>query len=137
MFCKNCGAPFASDEAVMCVNCGCQKGTGYNFCQNCGKPTPQNSVVCLNCGVALGGHAVAAPDAKSKLCAGLLGIFLGCFGVHNFYLGYTGKAVAQLLITLISCFILSPVSAVWGLVEGIMLLTGSIHTDGKGNELKE
>ena len=38
---------------------------------------------------------------------------------------------------MISCFILSPVSAVWGLVEGIMLLTGSIHTDGKGNELKE
>ena len=33
---------------------------------------------------------------KSKVAAGLLAIFLGAFGVHNFYLGYTGKAVAQL-----------------------------------------
>ena len=38
---------------------------------------------------------------KSKIAAGLLGIFLGSFGVHNFYLGYTGKAVAQLLLLLI------------------------------------
>lgn len=28
------------------------------------------------------------PNAKSKMAAGLLGIFLGSFGVHNFYLGY-------------------------------------------------
>ena len=42
---------------------------------------------------------------KSKLAAGLLGIFLGCFGVHNFYLGNTGKAVAQLLLTVIGWII--------------------------------
>lgn len=40
---------------------------------------------------------------KSKMAAGLLGIFLGSFGVHNFYLGYTGKAVAQLLHTVLTC----------------------------------
>ena len=44
------------------------------------------------------------PNAKSKIAAGILGIILGCFGVHNFYLGFTGKAIAQLLITLLSCF---------------------------------
>ena len=38
---------------------------------------------------------------QSKLAAGLLGIFLGGLGVHNFYLGNTGKAVAQLLLTLV------------------------------------
>ena len=32
---------------------------------------------------------------KQKLVAGLLAIFLGCYGVHNFYLGYTKKAVMQ------------------------------------------
>ena len=42
------------------------------------------------------------PNAKSKMAAGLLGIFLGSLGIHNFYLGYTGKAVAQLLITILS-----------------------------------
>lgn len=74
-------------------------------------------------------------NAKSKLAAGLLGIFLGSLGVHNFYLGYTGKAVAQLLISLLSCGMLSFASAVWGLIEGIMILTGSINTDGDGNPL--
>lgn len=65
---------------------------------------------------------------KSKLAAGLFGILLGSFGVHNFYLGFTGKAVAQLLITLLSFGLLSWVSAIWGLVEGILVLaseTGS------------
>ena len=124
MYCKNCGQQYVTDEAVMCVKCGAQKGTGNNFCPNCGQPTPPNSQVCLNCGVALG--AYGPKGEKSKIAAGLLGIFLGAFGIHNFYLGYTGKAIAQLLITLVSCFILSPVSAIWGLIEGIMILCGKI-----------
>ena len=77
------------------------------------------------------------PNAKSKIAAGLLGIFLGAFGVHNFYLGYTGKAIAQLLITLLSCGVLSFASGVWGLIEGILILTGSITVDGNGNELRD
>src|SRR5258707_374960 len=32
---------------------------------------------------------------KSKLVAGLLGIFLGGLGVHRFYLGYIGIGIAQ------------------------------------------
>lgn len=72
---------------------------------------------------------------KSKIAAGLLGIFLGAFGVHNFYLGYTGKALAQLLISLLSCGFLAFASSIWGLIEGIMILTGSIDTDAQGNKL--
>ena len=75
-------------------------------------------------------------NRKSKIAAGVLGILLGAFGVHNFYLGYTGKAVAQLLITLLSCGALSVVSAVWGLIEGIMILTGSVAVDGQGIPLE-
>ncbi len=74
---------------------------------------------------------------KSKMAAGLLGIFLGAFGVHNFYLGYTGKAVAQLLITVLTCFIGAIVSEIWGLIEGIMILSGSITVDGHGVPLAE
>ena len=76
-------------------------------------------------------------DAKSKLVAGLLGIFLGSFGVHNFYLGYTGKAVAQLLITLLTCGFGAFISSVWGLIEGILILAGNISVDGNGNPLKD
>ena len=28
MFCRNCGEQYVTDEAVMCVKCGAQKGTG-------------------------------------------------------------------------------------------------------------
>ena len=71
------------------------------------------------------------------MTAGLLGIFLGSLGIHNFYLGYTGKALAQLLISLLSCGMLAWASAIWGLIEGVMLLTWSINVDGKGNPLKD
>ena len=71
------------------------------------------------------------------MAAGLLGIFLGSLGVHNFYLGYTGKAVAQLLITLLTCGFGSVISGIWGLIEGIMILTGSIKVDGKNVPLAE
>lgn len=107
------------------------------FCTNCGKELNEGSDVCLNCGKITNNETITKtnPNAKSKVAAGILGIVLGSFGVHNFYLGYTGKAVAQLLITLLSCFILSPISAIWGLIEGIMILTGSIDKDSKGIKL--
>ena len=76
-------------------------------------------------------------NAKSKLAAGLFGIFLGGLGVHNFYLGYTGKAVAQLLLSLLSCGLLSWVSSIWGLIEGILIISGSIDKDGQGNPLRD
>lgn len=137
MYCKNCGAEYQTNEAVMCVKCGVQKGMGVNFCQNCGQQTQPGAEVCLSCGVSLKAQAAPAENAKSKMAAGLLGIFLGAFGVHNFYLGYTGKAIAQLLITVLSCFTLYVVSEIWGLIEGIMILCGKITTDGKGNLLKD
>lgn len=69
---------------------------------------------------------------KSKVAAGILGILLGALGVHNFYLGYTGKGVTQLLISVLSFGFLSPVSAIWGLVEGIICLTSDTKTDANG-----
>lgn len=81
------------------------------------------------------------PDQKSKLAAGLLGIFLGGLGVHNFYLGNTGKAVAQLLISLLSLGFLAAVSGIWGLIEGILILTAKPGTswaaDARGIPLRD
>ncbi len=47
----------------------------------------------------------------------LLGVFLGMFGAHNFYAGYTGKAAAQLVITLATCFWGGIISWIWAVVE--------------------
>ena len=109
------------------------------FCSNCGGELTENQDICLKCGVRVNKTNTVNndPNAKSKVAGGLLGIFLGCFGVHNFYLGYTGKAVAQLLITVLSCFVLSAISGIWGLIEGIMILTGSIDKDANGKPLKD
>lgn len=131
MFCKNCGQQYVTDEAVMCVKCGCQKGMGNNFCPQCGQPTPPNSTVCLNCGISL--QTFGATSEKSKMAAGLMGIFLGAWGIHNFYLGNTTRGIIQILVTLVTCGI----GGLWGFVEGIMILCGSISTDAQGRKLKD
>lgn len=106
------------------------------FCQNCGNELKENQEICLKCGVKVSNSTTSNnPNAKSKMAAGLFGIFLGSLGVHNFYLGFTGKAVAQLLITVLSCGILSPISAIWGLIEGIMILAGNIDKDANDQSL--
>jgi TM2 domain-containing membrane protein YozV len=72
------------------------------------------------------------PSGK-RLIAGLLGIFLGSFGVHKFYLGYTTTGIIQLVI---SCCTLGAGGLI-GLIEGIMYLTKSdaefdkIYVEGK------
>ncbi len=85
-----------------------------------------------------------SPTPHSKLAAGLLSIFLGCFGVGNFYLGRTGRGVAQLMLTLIGFpfFFIGPtIAVIWGLIEGILILTSSTgsfwHRDARGWELTD
>ena len=73
-------------------------------------------------------------DRKSKLAAGLLGIFLGGIGVHRFYLGYTTIGVVQIIVTLLTC----GVGWIWGFIEGILIVAGTtITTDAQGRSLKE
>ena len=80
-------------------------------------------------------------EQKSKLAAGLLAIFVGSLGIHNFYLGYTNKGLIQILVTLIGGIVTCGISAVamqiWAIVEGIQILTGSINVDANGVPLKE
>jgi TM2 domain-containing membrane protein YozV len=93
--------------------------------------------MCVKCGSSL----APPPAAKSKLVGGLLGIFLGTFGVHRFYLGYTGIGVAQVLLStvggLLTCGITTLAVQIWGLIEGIMILAGSIDRDALGVPLKD
>lgn len=142
------------------------------FCKNCGKEIEDGKELCADCEakVAAGTQKVEEPvkevvaevkkeesnteakvetksEPKSKMAAGLLGIFLGAYGVHNFYLGYMTKAIIQVSVSgagLLLSFCTFGISAfasvgmgIWGLIEGIMILCGSIKVDGKGNPLKE
>ena len=132
MFCRNCGNEMI-DKAVICVKCGVGVGNGGNFCPNCGAKTNPEADVCLTCGISLKTEEKKNEkvSTKSKLTAGLLGIFLGQFGIHNFYLGNGGKGAIQIVATMVTCGL----AGIWGFIEGILILCGKIHTDSTGAEL--
>lgn len=135
MFCRQCGKPI-DDGQELCEDCKNTANVNSSANANNNMNNGTNPTVNVNVNTGYNSSNPNTPP-KSKIAGGLLGIFLGGLGVHNFYLGYTGKAVAQLLISLLSCGFLSWVSAIWGLIEGILILTGSISVDGNGNPLKD
>ncbi len=149
MYCRNCGEPLPPDSNI-CAKCGVPAGIGNHHCPNCGSSTEELAVVCVNCGAQLGpGYKKTSNvyvrdgityQKKSKLAAGLLGILLGWLGIHNFYLGYTDRAIVQVLLGTVGSLLcgLGPmISGIWGLVEGIQIFTGSIQTDAQGIPLGE
>lgn len=153
MFCKYCGKEIEDGKEV-CEECA-SKETETKVEENVvieepKEETTNNETVkdesakdetttqtYVNTNSATGTNTNTTKNQKSKVGAGIMGILLGALGVHNFYLGYTGKAVAQLLITILSCGCLAPVSGIWGLIEGILILTGDINKDANGNDLKD
>jgi len=66
---------------------------------------------------------------KSRIGYILLGIFLGMLGVHNFYAGYIGQGIAQLLITvfLFWTIIAIPIVWIWTIVN-----VCTVDTDASG-----
>lgn len=64
---------------------------------------------------------------------GFWALFLGGFGIHRFYLGYVGLGIAQIIVTLVTFGF----GAIWGFIEGILILTGSMDKDAQGRPLKE
>lgn len=151
---------------MFCTNCGAQNEPGTTFCTKCGArlgseavSPPMEGVPPAGAGEPVtpggyvpppGGYAAPAyqdPTAKSKLVAGLLGIFVGGLGIHRFYLGYTNIGIAQLATDAIG-WILLPFTCgislvliigahVWGLVDAVMIFTGSINTDAQGKPLRD
>lgn len=100
------------------------------YCRHCGKELDDSSRICLACGrLNKDGGRVGR---KSKMAAGFLGVFLGGLGVHNFYLGYTGKAVAQIFVSMCTLGI----GSLWGFIEGILIFAGSIDRDAYGEFLQ-
>lgn len=105
-----------------CPNCGAPRNTGAVKCEYCGtlhapvtwaaqypsvtppvyrQPTPQQ---------------VRSPSGKSRITAALLAVFLGCFGIHKFYLRKPVQGILMLL------FFWTLVPSCIALVEFILLL---------------
>lgn len=60
---------------------------------------------------------VLGRQPRSRTTYIVLGIFLGALGVHNFYAGYTGRAVGQLCLSVLTLFYLAIISWIWAIVE--------------------
>jgi TM2 domain-containing membrane protein YozV len=100
------------------------------YCKTCGSKLQDNANFCMNCGTPLGSNSgVPAYYAKSRLAYILLGIFLGGFGVHNFYADRISVGIAQLLLTVLLFWtIAAPLAVfVWVIVE-----ICTVTVDGKG-----
>jgi TM2 domain-containing membrane protein YozV len=71
------------------------------------------------------------PNAKDRVAYVLLAVFLGNLGIHNFFAGYTSRAVTQLLICLLTCGIGGIGTWIWAIVEAC-----TVEQDANGVRFK-
>lgn len=76
------------------------------------------------------GASGTGSESKNKVAAGLLAIFLGGFGIHKFYLGFTGPGLVFLLVNTIGWVVTwamlglpNIALGIVALVEGLIYLT--------------
>ena len=113
-------------------------------CPYCNNPLPPNVNQCPSCGAQVQQappppqyapqqqyappppqYAPPVASPKSRIAYILLGIFLGEFGVHNFYAGRTGTGIAQLLISLLTCGYGAAIVWIWAVIEICVVTTDS------------
>lgn len=68
-------------------------------------------------------HPVRNPATDKKVPAGVMAIFVGLFGVHKFFLGYTKAGMFMLFVSLFTCGIGAVLMLLVGIVEGVIYLT--------------
>jgi TM2 domain-containing membrane protein YozV len=90
---------------------------GRKFCVNCGGEIDYKAEICPKCGVRQ--PVIASAEGKNRVTAGVLGILLGGFGIHKFYLGKIGWGIIYLV------FFWTCIPAIIGLIEGIKYLAMS------------
>ena len=147
MFCRNCGAQ-TDEDAQFCIRCGASMQASPE-----GAPPPPDEAPPPPFGATVpppppppgatpwgAGVPPVGVQPKQKIVAALLGILLGWLGIHRFYLGYTTIGIIQLVLGLlgaVTCGITTIAAWVWGIVDGVMILTGSMRTDAQGVPLRD
>jgi hypothetical protein len=97
---------------IQCPDCSTQVSDQAQACPSCGYPIAKK--------VSGGPQSVAVvKSAKSRGVYIILGLFLGCLGIHNFYAGYHGRGAAQLIITLLLGWVIIGlvITGLWALIE--------------------
>ena len=108
---------------MKCEKCNAEIPDDATFCPRCGSTQSINSVPapCPAPEPATVTDAATVPQVppapKHRTAYIILGWYFGTLGVHNFYAGRVGCAVNQLLMTLLSCGFLTPVTWLWSFIE--------------------
>lgn len=113
------------------------------FCKECGRNIGENHI-CPYCHtpqkaetiqefIDFDKYRLNSFSKRSKYMAGFMQIFLGCFGIGRFYLGFKKIALLQIASTLLT---LGTGGFVWGVIDGLMIIVGKEKYDGYGKILK-
>lgn len=70
---------------------------------------------------------------KSKGIAIILALLLGCYGAHDFYLGYTKQGIIKFVLTITFVGVL--VSEIWALIDLVKIICNG-KFDSRGQKLK-
>lgn len=129
--CPHCGAAQVKNSEALSMDAVAPRGgeamvsnivaQNQVFCRGCGKSIHKNAPICPHCGApqAVYTNTFAIQGKKNKVVAGVLGIFLGGFGIHKFYLNEPGLGILYILF----CWTFIP--AFVGLIEGLIYLSTS------------
>lgn len=116
---------------ISCPQCGAPLDAGSTECKYCGEKIIPDSVsdgaynqqtaYQQTINTQYNDDIDPSWPVKSKAAAGLLGIFLGAFGIHKFYMGKIGMGILYIVF----CWTYIP--AIVGFIEGIIYLCSSEH----------
>lgn len=130
MKCEYCDNP-VPNGATRCPSCG----AAIHIYDENPKPnttphtisTPQGSDIGSVGGSSTAYNPYLFVAKKSRIVYIVLALVFGEIGVHNFYAGFIGRGVAQLLITVLSFGLLFWISWIWAVIE-----ICAVDHDGKG-----
>jgi len=117
-----------------CVNCGIELGEKTKFCPNCGKQavgssvnetqtqnfSTKNSYESMSNTENRETNSRSDISEKDWLTTLLLAIFLGCLGIHRFYVGKIGTGILMLLFGWATL-------GIWLLIDLIIIVTGNFR----------
>ena len=123
------------------------------FCTSCGKEIQENTAFCSGCGMRVGG-ATSNVNAKSDsrtlhipehangahstewLVLLLLCLILGMLGIHCFYAKRNGRAVVELVCTILGCIVIPSLTLSFVLViVDLCQIIGCTFKFGDGTQL--
>ena len=104
---------------IRCPECSTQISDKADACPSCGYPIARGGADHPDRPNTSPQSVAVVKAAKSRGLYIILGLFLGCFGIHNFYAGFYGRGATQLIITtLLGWFIIGVViTVIWAIIE--------------------